>query len=203
LRQNGYKRSREVDSVRDATHAVIAALPFASPRVGGLLALAGSATLAPTAVGTTTVASIGHLVAWVRSQPAVLWPELVQQGYTALSRALTRRCAALSPVVTTPIPATVPAEWSAPAPARPAPAWPTSATRRVVAPKEPGPRSSKGSAVLGRVLLIFVILDAITAAAVTHSGRFGNLAIAVLLTIWLARLESKRSVLGMSARRPR
>jgi hypothetical protein len=65
------------------------------------------------------------------------------------------------------------------------------------------PRSSKRAALLGRLLLIFVILDAITAAAITHSDRIGNLALAVLLTIWLARLESKRSVLGAPARRRR
>jgi hypothetical protein len=204
LRQNGYKRSREVDSVRAATHAVIAALPFASPRVEGVLALAGSAALAPTVVGTTTVASVGDLVPWIRSQPAALWPDLVRQGHAALSRVLTQRGAATSPTVATPMPSTVPTEWNAPAPAWPAPTWPGSATPRVPTPQaRMEPRSSKRAALLGRLLLIFVILDAITAAAITHSDRIGNLALAVLLTIWLARLEAKRSVLGAPARRRR
>ncbi|HWC36275.1 MAG TPA: nuclease-related domain-containing protein [Mycobacteriales bacterium] len=90
LRQNGYDRTKRLESVRNAALAIMAMLPFASPRADALVVWAGASAGSLTTLGSVTIAPIDEIVEWIRAQPRLLAPDLVQQGYLALERGLVR-----------------------------------------------------------------------------------------------------------------
>jgi hypothetical protein len=90
LRQNGRDRTKHLDSVRKATLTIMAMLPFASPRAEAVVVLAGESVGPMQTLGTVTIAGIDDIVEWIRAQPRLLAPDLVQQGYLALDSGLVR-----------------------------------------------------------------------------------------------------------------
>ncbi|HVT64540.1 MAG TPA: nuclease-related domain-containing protein [Mycobacteriales bacterium] len=90
LRQNGYNRMKNLESVRQAALTIMAMLPFASPRAEAVVVLAGESVGPMQSLGTVTIAGIDDIVEWIRAQPRLLAPDLVQQGYLALDRGLVR-----------------------------------------------------------------------------------------------------------------
>lgn len=90
LQQNGYNRMKNLEAVRQAALTIMAMLPFASPRAEAVVVLAGESVGPLTTLGTVTIAGIDDVVEWIRTQPRLLAPDLVQQGYLALERGLVR-----------------------------------------------------------------------------------------------------------------
>lgn len=197
LRQSGYRRSKEVGAVGEAAQAVGALVPFALPRTEGVIFLTGKAQLPVARLGNITVVSGSDIVGWIRSQPAVLRPDMVQTAYVALTSRLQVAHGGSSPQSSSTVPDYIPTQWpegpvrhEPPARARRATSLSTQGGRRTA-----GSRFSRRVASVGRVMLVLLFLDAAVAAILTTNLRVGNLILAAVCAAWLVRLERRRPTL--------
>jgi len=213
LRQNGYRRSREAEGAVAAAAAVAGLLPQRLPRVQAVLCLCGSAQLPPqTLTGGCCVATAGEIAAWIHRQPSVLPPESVSAIYAELGGRLQTASVTAARTASSIVPDFVPEHWppgpvprEAPAPVRHDAAAGRGAHRRPRAqvPTRQAHRFSRRSAVIGRVLLLLMLLDAAGSALLSASQRIGDVIILVLCAAWLLRLERRRPVMDRPPRRIR
>ena len=197
LRQSGYRRSREVDATAEAAHAVAALLTMGVPRVEGVLCLCGEAQMPPTVIASgKSIVPVAEIAQWVRRQPALLTPAAVAAVHDELVRRLQPASRTAVAAATSPVPDYVPQQ------------WPDGPVRRerIGAVRAPIPvvgrhhRFSKRSAVIGRVLLMLLMLDAVMTGAFSSTNRAGDVIVFVICLAWLARLERRRPVV-VTARR--
>jgi hypothetical protein len=201
LRQNGYRRAREVDAAHEAACAIETLVPFAVPRAEGLICLAGEAQLPMTRIGNTTVGSASDVAGWLRSQPVALPPEAVSAIFTALSTTLRSANHSQRSQPVSPIPDYVPSHWPAGAAVREPAARPGQPANAAWAGRPVAThrqfRSSRRAAIVGRLLLILLVVDGIGSALLGHSQQIGALIVAVACLAWLVRLEHRRPMLTM------
>lgn len=201
LRQSGYRRSREVDAAGEAARAVAQLLPMGVPRIGSVICLCGEAQMPATAVSSDcAVVPVAGIAAWIRRQPALLTPAAVAAVHGELLRRLQPASRSATEAAASPIPDFVPQQWPS-GPVRQEPPAPTIAQRpaRRAARVKPH-RSSKRRAVVGRVLLLLLMLDAVGTAAVSTTNRAGDVIVFVICLAWLVRLERRRPVVISSRR---
>lgn len=200
LRQNGWRRVKEVEAAGDATKAVSALVPFALPRVEPVICLAGAARLDVTRLRGATVVPASDVVGWIRSQPKVMDPETVQRAYVALSRSLPAARPGPPSQPPSSVPDYIPSHW----PSGPVVREPTVSPNRIAGRGPAGSsaapnrqfRCSRPAAVIGRVLLIMLFLDGIGSAVLQRSQQAGALIVALGCAAWLVRLEYRRPILG-------
>jgi hypothetical protein len=196
LRQNGWRRAKEVEAAGEARNAVSALVPFAIPRTEAVICLAGAAQLNVTRLRGATVASASDVVGWIRSQPRVMDPETVQQTYAALSRGLQPARPGQPSQAPSPVPDYIPSQWPSGPVVREPTVLPTRMAGRVPAGSIAAPnrkfRCSRRAAMIGRVLLILLCLDSIGSAVLQHSQQVGALIVALGCAAWLVRLEYRR-----------
>jgi hypothetical protein len=201
LRQSGYRRSREVDAASEAARAVAQVLAMGVPRIGSVICLCGEAQMPPTAVSSDcSVVPVGGIAEWVRGQPALLTPAAVAAVHGELMRRLQPASRSAVEAADSPVPDFVPQQWPSGPVRREAPA-PTSARRFPPTPVRAKPhRFSKRSAVVGRVLLLLLMLDAVGTAALSTTNRAGDVIVFVICLAWFVRLERRRAVVINSRR---
>lgn len=200
LRQNGWRRVKEVEAAGEATQAVSALVPFALPRAEAVICLAGAARLNVTRLRGATVASASDVVGWIRSQPRVMDPETVQRTYSAVGRGLQPALPRQPSQAPSPVPDYIPNQWPSGPVVREPTVLPTriagrEPVRSFASPKQQF-RCTRRAAMIGRVLLILLFLDGIGSAIFGHSQRAGALIVALGCAAWLVRLEYRRSILG-------
>ena len=197
LRQSGYRRSREVDATSEAARAVAALLSLGLPRVEGVICLCGEAQMPPTTISDgQTVAPVAEIANWIRRQPALLTPAVVATVHAELVRRLEPASRAAAGATASQVPDYVPQQ------------WPVASVRRERVAAGHAPVSvvarqhkfSRRRAMVGRVLLLLLMLDAVVTAALSSSDRAGNVIVFVVCLTWLVRLERRRPVV-ITARR--
>lgn len=213
LRQNGYRRLPAMEGAVAAAAAVAGVLPQRVSRIQPVLCLCGSAQLPPqTLTGGCAVATAGEIAGWIRRQPTIWTPKAVSAVFAELSGRLQTASAAAAHAVYSVVPDFVPDSWptgpvrrEAPPPMPHEPAAGRGAHRkpRSPAPARPTDRFSRRSAVIGRVLLLLLLLDAAGSAVLARATRVGDVIIVVLCATWLLRLERRRPVVIAQVGLPR
>jgi hypothetical protein len=187
LRQNGYRREKELQSGADALSAVHALLTRPVAHAGSALCLCGSAdlSLGPTGAGVAVV-EVDRIADWVRGHPRVLRPADVATAYEEL-RAKLKPAGRISAASS--IPDHLPRQWPGPAPTEPSrarPPHPTAPAQR--------PRVSPGAALAGRILILLFLLDALGSMVFTPE-RLGSATVAIVCALLFLRLERGRPLL--------
>lgn len=197
LRQNGYRRTRELQAAADAALDVAAAAGLPPSIVHPAICLAGSATTATAVVEGVAVLHVRDLTRWVTARPKVVSPTAVEAMYAALRRELAMNSSGSgdsgdSANITLTIDEVL-SRWSIAPPMRehtPGRSTPP------VAPSCAGrPQSPLELARFGRAVLCLLAALCFASALVSPADRVAGLVVGGALVGWLVALERRRPTL--------